>query len=453
MGTVVCALIVLIIGSVLLWRPPESPILWFVFVFQWIELFSPTLLANWEGVTLKSLERYGDPTYATWLAMFGMVLHVIGIRVGAGRADTYQGAIIAQQVHEFSQIRLFKLYLVAVMLVSLVPFVVEIIPGLRHPLGVSVNLKWAAYIILTIVTFSQPTASKGLWVVVFTLEVFQGFFGYFSGFKFVFLFTFLAIMTARYRFKIGQIVGALLLTIIAISLGVTWTAVKPEYRSYLNGGTNQQIITVGAAERIGKLYELTSQLDGEDVRRGGEALSKRLGYISFFGAATEYVPAVVPHAGGSILWDAVSRVFMPRLIFPDKPIIDESALVRKYTGQQVAGIDRGTQISLGFYAESYVDFGVYGMMFCLFGWGFFLGSGYRFLVRGRYSRGVLGYALATVVLLPAYGIGPSSAKLFGGIATSLLVLYFFNRFIVPRYLSWLRLANSSITPVSKHRGV
>jgi len=288
---------------------------------------------------------------------------------------------------------------------------------------------------------------------VFALEVIQGFLGYFSGFKFVFLFTFLAIITTGYRLKPAQVAGALLLASGAFFLGVVWSAVKPEYRYYLNGGSNQQIIVVDRTDRINKLYDLTFQLDGEDMQSGVTALLSRMGYIDYFGAATKYVPAVVPHAGGSLLWDAVSRVFMPRLFFPDKPIIDESALVQKYTGQRVAGFDRGTQISLGFYGESYVDFGVYGMIFGLFGWGFFLGKGYRFLVQGRYSRGILGYGLATAVLLPAYGVGPSSAKLFGGIVTSLLVLYFFNRFIVPRYFSWLRLSHPSITPSLKHRGV
>lgn len=366
-----CALVVLVIGSALLWRPLEPPILWFVFVFQWIEVFLLTFYANAKGVPLRSVDYFSDPTYATWLAMLGLVSIALGMRVGAGSSDGLQAQSIAQQVNVISQVRLFKLYLLAVVLTLAAPLVIAIVPGLRQPLLVAESLKWAAYVIFTIVSFRQPSTSKGLWFLVFFFELIQSIGGYWSSFKLVFLYTFLGIMTARYRFRPPQIAGVIVLTLSCLLLGVVWSEIKGEYRNFVSGGKREQIVTAGYLERIDKLYELVTELDAKKIESGADKLINRLAYISFFGAATHYIPAVRPHSGGAILWDAISRPFMPRLLFPAKPIIDESKLVRKYTGLRVAGMDDGVQISLGFYGESYVDFGIYGMIFVLFGWGFF----------------------------------------------------------------------------------
>ncbi len=196
---IACAILVLIIGSALLWRPLEPPILWFVFVYQWIEIFLLTFYANFKDIPLVSADEYSDPTYATWLAMLGLFCLTVGMRVGAGTADSNQGQVVARQFLEISQIRLFKLYLIAVALTMVTPLLARLMPGLSQLLLVSSTLKWTAYVIFTIASFRRPNASRGLWLLVFSFELVQGLGGYFSGFKFVFLYSFLGIMTARFN--------------------------------------------------------------------------------------------------------------------------------------------------------------------------------------------------------------------------------------------------------------
>ena len=122
--------------------------------------------------------------------------------------------------------------------------------------------------------------------------------------------------------------------------------------------------------------------------------------MEFFGVVLVNVPASLPHTLGAILWDAIIRPFMPRLLFVDKDEIDDTARTNFYTGG-LAGSSEGTSISLGYIAEAYIDFGAFGMFAALAAIGVFYGAIYRALLRWRASRGLLGMAMATAVLTSA----------------------------------------------------
>ena len=59
--------------------------------------------------------------------------------------------------------------------------------------------------------------------------------------------------------------------------------------------------------------------------------------------------------------------------------------------------EEGTSISIGYMAESYIDFGAVGMMVPIFGLGLLLGGFYRWMLRRDPSR-LLGMALATATI-------------------------------------------------------
>ena len=83
-------------------------------------------------------------------------------------------------------------------------------------------------------------------------------------------------------------------------------------------------MTVAYPERMAKLAELVTQLDGNAMADASEQLLQRLAYVDFFGLVLNTVPTVLPHEGGALWWDAISRPFMPRLFFPEKTAIDDT---------------------------------------------------------------------------------------------------------------------------------
>jgi hypothetical protein len=149
-------------------------------------------------------------------------------------------------------------------------------------------------------------------------------------------------------------------------------------------------VTVDYPERIAKIAELISVMDWHDLGEGFDLLMQRVEYAEYFADVASQIPRSLPHTGGELWLDALTRPLMPRLFFPDKAIIDESELTARFTGREVAGFEEGTQISIGYIAEAYIDYGIWGMMPLLFVLGLAQGASYRWLMHGQRTRGVLG---------------------------------------------------------------
>jgi hypothetical protein len=216
-------------------------------------------------------------------------------------------------------------------------------------------------------------------------------------------------------------------------MALAWVAVKKEYRDFVSGGGRTQTLVVGRAERLEKLYELVSGLDGKELSEAARSLGDRLGYVNFFAAVLKRVPRVLPHENGVLWWDSVTRPFMPRMFFPEKTNIEDSQRTQYYTGLKVAGKAEGTSISIGYMGESYIDFGKVGMMIPIFALGLLLGTVYRWMLTQQYSSKAVGMGMATATLYGASLLETSVTKLLGGLIVAILMSWLLMRFVVPRY--------------------
>jgi hypothetical protein len=435
---VMFACIVLIVGVNLLWRPGEVQILLYIFGIQWLQVTSTLCFANIRGVPVSEL-LLGFPAMgeAAILVLVAILVLAIGMRLGAGPQRHSHLARARAAIASIPPIRWLQLHVVMWGVSTASLLLAATIPGLSQPLLALANFKWATFVILTIVTFARQDASRILWFVVFGVEFLSAIGGYFSSFKFVFVFTLVAITAVDVRIKVGQIVGGGFMSIVLITLGVYWTAIKGEYRYFVSGGQQAQVVVVSPVEAFEKIIDLVAETDAPQLKDAAERLAHRFAELNIFSAVLLYVPAVVPHEGGALWWDAVSRPFMPRILFQNKAIIDESELSRRYTGIQMAGIEQGTQISMGYIADSYIDFSKFGMWGVILAFGYSLGRIYRWLVEHPNGHGILGFGLCTSILIQVGSLGFSSAKLVGGILVSVLVATLVLR-IAPIYITWLR---------------
>ena len=420
---------VLVLGAWLLWRPGESPILLAVFGFQWLQASIKVFQANWLNVEIEQLAPYGgDIQGAVQLCLAGLIVLALAMRLGAGPWRQQDGALVRSAALERTPNYWFRLYAIAFVGATLVQSIAWLSPGLAQPLLALANLKWAFYWILAYATFARPNSPLRYWLVAFCLEMSFAAGGFFADFKTPLFFTIFAAVGAQVRFTIAKWLGLVSLVALLVVLGVVWTSVKKEYRDYVSGGSGQQVITVSYPERIGKLADLVSQLDGPTLEEGGNDLLDRLSYVDFFGVILTRVPRRLPHEDGAILWDAFTRPFMPRFFFPEKTSIDDSVRMNHYTGLNFAGADRGTSISIGYMAESYIDFGAVGMMFPIFALGYLMGRVYRWMLDIDPSRPLLGMAFATAAIYLALSLESSITKTFGGLVVSILVSWIVLRF-------------------------
>lgn len=427
------SLVTLAVLLSLFWRPGEPLIFIYVFLFQWLETSIGLFYSNFHDIALDESHQL-----ATILLLVGLLVQAIGVRWAAGPLRTQYRRLAEIQVLQISQGTLFKLYLAALAIAVAARLLATLIPGLSQPLLVLPLLKWAAYVIFTFASFYKRDANRTLWFAVFLFELMFSLGDYFSSFKFVFVFTFLGIALAQVKFSPRKQLALGTIVAIAILFAAIWSGIKGEYRYFVSGGQQAQVVTVEYSERLGKITELISEMDWDDVMNGFDLLFRRVEYAEYFADVTTFVPDFMPHTQGELWIDAFRRPFMPRLFFPEKAIIDESELTIRYTGRDIAGFGEGTQVSIGYIAEAYIDFGTYGLVPLMLLLGLIQGWAYRRLMHGERSRGIVGIGLACAAFVMSFGsIGTSSAKLVGGFVVALLVIWLFVRVIVPWRLQGL----------------
>jgi hypothetical protein len=421
----------------LLWRPGEPPVLLFAMGYHWMQASILVLYADVDGRHLDTLGYGAQVETATWLTLAGVLVVALGMRLGAGRSygETARASVVTitslLSVH-----RLFAASLAGIALSMLAIRYAYVIPALAQPILALTLLRWVVEYLLAYTVLAQHRGF-GLLAVVFLVEVGIGFLGFFSNFKTVMIVMLLAALASPGALRGVRRRTAILLGLVVLALGIVWTGVKAEYRDFLNQGSGQQVVLVPVPERVDKLAELVGDLSPERLGDSIVALVERVTYVYYFGQAMETVPKDLPYERGMLWREAITGALLPRLVNPSKRVIDDSERTSYYTGNRVAGAEEGTSISLGYVAESYIDFGPVGMMAPLLLWGVFVGWLYRILVRTtRYP--LVGYGSGTVlVALGASALEQSNLKMVGAILLGFIVLFLAERFLAPRGLAVL----------------
>ncbi len=280
--------------------------------------------------------------------------------------------------------------------------------------------RWAVIYLLFISTL---TKQRGYWLAltVILTEIAIGFLGYFGDFRHVIIVFLVALLSSNGSRRL--IWMTVPIAALGVALLLVWTSIKVEYRAFVNKGGGLQVVLVTDTEKVERLVYLCQQLTKADLIKGTDALVNRIAYVDLLSKTIQYVPSITPHEDGNLWKAAVRHVLIPRLFDPDKPSLDDSALARRYTGIFVAGKEEGTSIGLGYVAESYVDFGRYGMFVPSLLLGLWLGwIHWRFRAKQFFQPLAAGFLVA-IVVLNANSIEISSAKLLGSQVTMAVIFF------------------------------
>lgn len=428
------ALIVLWIGIRLLWKSQYSPVFVFIFIYSWLQATVKIFQANILNVYINTtLEFKTDIYLASVLALLGILILSIGMRLGLGGGNNYLRLDFERNLEFKSPFFWFYSYLAAMLIAFFLQTFTYIVPGLSQPILALANLKWAFFLLFTHVAFRGVGVIRLIWFFAFLLEFMMGFGGFFSNFKTVLFFTILGVLSSGLRINGWRILLLGIMIGFLITIGVVWTAIKSEHRSFLNQGYESQMVLVSFADNIGNIFKLIDNLDRTIISYAFTKLLDRIAYVEFFGEVINVVPSQIPYENGMLWWDAIIRPFMPRLLFPDKTAIDESMRASEYTTRIISGWDQGTQISLGYIADSYIDFGPWLMMLPILSIGWFVGRFYRWMVSLKSCGSAIGAGLGTAVVFQMSSIEISNTKLFGGLIVSMLMSWVVAKWIVPLF--------------------
>jgi hypothetical protein len=276
------------------------------------------------------------------------------------------------------------------------------------------------------------------------LEVILGLTSYFAGFREPLVLATLAVLEVFDRRRMSHWATACALAVSASFLGLLWLGVRVEYR--------RDFVAVEMFEesrdmRLARLQELTEgwwKRDSHEFWWNLDLLMDRLWTVYYPALAVARVPSALPHTDGRLMTAALAHVFMPRVLFPDKPPLpSDSEMVREYSGVWVAGAEENTSIAFGYVAESYLDFGVPGMFVPMLFWGVFVGASYRALQVLIRHREVAVPVLTVVFWLCVYLFERSWAKTMG--LTGTMLIYVGGvAFVLDRLLLGMALKRASV---------
>jgi hypothetical protein len=362
-------------------------------------------------------------------ALAGIASLVIGTRVLGPRISSFRPSVA-----EFRPLRLFLCYLALLAIARISgPFVGG---GLAQPL---ISLGSLRFAIVVLLIYEWITTRRGLLLLIglFVTEIIIGFVGFFAGFKDIFIVAGTAsLIVAKLYWKrvrlVLMVAGPILLVLASV-----WTVIKPKYREFLRQGSREQIVATDISRSLDAVQNMSGNISADDFFGGMMGAVLRLSYVEIPSYAMKHVPNVIPYQYGALWGEAIKEVVTPRLLFPDKPALpSDSVRTNHFTGKRFETI--GTSVSLGYFIESYIDFGIIGGLVLLF----ILGMFYALIARhilylGRRYSLTFCIAVLIVLFLPVQQFEISNIKLIPGILWQWIVCSIVVWFVWPLILPWL----------------
>lgn len=403
------------------WMPRQPAVFVYGLVYQWLQSAIRVFQANLAGLPLNTFDQSNHAETAVYLTITGVLL-ISRMLAKWCRRYTFDHARLVAAFRSIAIGRAFQVHLLFLALAPL--FSALKIGGLSQFILPIEQLHWFAFCLLALAVLHRQQGF-GYLIVAFSIEFIFGLTGFFSGFKTVIIYLVIAVLSVMTVLKIRHLAFLALTAALLIGLGLFWTAIKVEYRMFLSGGERSQLIVVSKTDQISYLLRAVRNTDKIDWNEAADRMLDRLQYTRMFQLALDHVPANTAHAQGACWQSAVRHVLMPRLLFPNKAALDDSQHAAAYTGITWAGAAEGSSISLGYIAESYVDFGVPGMFIPIL----ILSLGFGYL----YSRVVkqaadtdliaLHYVGIILIFIPFSLIETSPSKLLGGILLRFLMYH------------------------------
>lgn len=433
MLTLASVLMVPVLASLLLFKG-DSPILFACCMMQWLQVTTAIFYCDFKHITTDVAFEYPNMEFATWLSLAGVLVLALAMRLALGRWSVTPKAMVSE-ARRISLPQLTLLWCAAFIVASISEKLAWHGGGLAQLLQAITKLKWVVFFVLAYQVVTVGKGTKTL-VLIMLLQVGIGFLGFYGNFKESLLMFLVAVMSTGRRLSFKARLISLLVILLGIWASIVWSVIKMDFRKFLTESKGTQAPLSVKIERVRDLFSKHDR-EGGIIEIGIETLVQRVSYTQLFGRTLEYVPTRVPYADGQLWLGAIQHVLMPRMLFPDKAILDDSARAVKYTGLNLAGRTESTSIGIGYMAESYVDFGIYGMFIPIVFLGFLMGRIYRLFASNRHSR-LWGVAMGTAVLsseLSAYGT--SNVKILGGLCMITLTLWIFNHFLGQKIRAWL----------------
>jgi hypothetical protein len=386
----------------------------------WMAIFGGLLFRDLGG---RSFEQLPNERLAILLSLGALFAIALGYRFG------YQEPQSRASMSEvrLSRRKLLGAYWISFFATSASGYLAYAYPALTQPLLAFNGVKLLLLYLLCAQTFADRRGFAAL-VLIVGAELAEGATGYIASYQVPLLVVLAASLSAaKGSLRAAQITAGALIMAIVIWASLVWTAIKVDYRDWLT--TEDPAVTAQSSERLNWIW--TAVADGIDYPVAFRKMTSRIGYVELYGLA-------LPRMGNAATtyWlDGMTNILMPRLLFPDKPPLDDTKITTEMTGR-VFG--KGASVSIGFVAQAHSDLGFPLMYVPLFLVGYVLGKTGSYFQAGNCSQSGRD-AFMSAALVFKFTYENNIDKALGAFFLSLIVLILIFKFIYKRLEKWATL--------------
>lgn len=450
--------IYLFIGGVCFWaifsnlQQPLKPSVFTIMLFYHIiQIMAGVWLSNYLGkdINFRS-DHTGTATIFSYIGLFALFIPIIYYQDKIPAINLQKFKIYAERL---SIERTFMAYLVAFFSMNALGGLAFVIPGLTQVIYSFVNIKWFFFILFGLqVILKRRMITQ--FVVFILIEFLLGFFSYFSDFKTVMFFGLFIALVFLSKVNFKQIIVVAISIYALFYLGVLWTSIKGEYRTFLNQGTKTQAVNVQNEEALNKLLELSQSSRDKNSFAGSAAdFFDRLQYTYHLARTMDRVPFILPYENGANIAGILEFVTTPRIINPNKPKYEATEKTKKYTGLAYAGTSAGVSFSLGYFADCYVDFGYYCMWVPLLILGWIFGSTYFYFIKKSSPNFIFNYAIVGAMFMEFISFETDGTYLMGRLFATLVTFFALKFFFFPWLYNYLKVTEKSPVTISSESAV
>jgi len=418
--------------------PYKPSIFTIVFIYHFIQISAWVWMVNYMDVDIDFKSPHSG--LAVLLAYLGLMVLLGPVIYFNDKLPNVSFSTLKKHADKLSIQKTFIAYVVAFFSMNTLGAAAFAFSGLTQIIFSLVNIKWFFFLLFgyQVITKRQMIREFSIFVVI---EFAMGFFSYFSDFKTVFFFLSCLFLTFLVRVSLKQLSFAIISLIFMTFIGITWTSIKGEYRSFLNQGSKTQTVQVSQEAAIDKLIELTEQ---EKDTSATISFFERIQYTWHLAKSMDHVPSVLSYQNGNNWLESISFALTPRYFNPDKPKYEASKKATKYTGIPYLGSSHGVSFSLGYFADCYVDFGYFGMFIPLLLIGLAYGITYFYFLRRSSSNLIFNYAVVGALFMEFNALEMDSTYFTGRFFSDLLTFFMLRLFFFPWLVKYLAVAQLEI---------
>jgi hypothetical protein len=424
-GLWAASIIALIVGLAALGWHVAPPVLAWLIAINMLSILADIATIELNSIGWRYISVEANLPDAIIFSSCAMAFLAIGMRCGlflgremfGYRRDVLQDQ--APSVASYSAHRISLAYVAFLPASVLVGIIGHAVPALSQPAHVFGLLKFVLIYLLAARVFATGRNAY-LLVLVVAAEIVIGSIDGWAHFKEGFFVVLIALAASSRRFTFKQVAFMLAGIAAMVYLSLGWTAVKKEFRREIAGS--------GALTSLAWLAD--KYFGGElDFAAAAPDLLQRVGYNKFY--------AMIMNANTDnmqgIYQRALLHIVTPRVFFPDKAVLDDSAQTAQALGWS---IDEDTSIGLGYVAQAHIDFGFPGLLVPMIVLGAITGVIYAYFLT-RPAPPLIREACAVTCLFNALAFAGNVDKQLGGLIWALLVLAFALRYGAAILHRWL----------------